>query len=270
MNGKHKLALLCVAAGTVSLFAAGASASAANGAAKPAVHPTSTAGLSAHVSSLKVAGTRAPLSPAQAGARPAVVATSALGAGHTVYLDLASAGVTFTMPSISCASPSDYEWLLPGLWIYDGSGNLVSQVDVNFNCNAGSSYMGDVICIYGGSCDTSMAVYPGDVIEATYVQTASTAAGEIINHTQNTVAVVYGTPGACCNSVLFGNAGPSQFGVSAVPTFNKMNFSVATANGFYLGDWGPYQTNLKTDRFVQIKSSIVPTTKFTNTFMHNY
>src|SRR5262249_21770757 len=157
------------------------------------------------------------------------------------------------------------EWLLPGLWIFDGSGNLQSQVDVNFNCNFGSKLQTDVICVYGGSaCDQTIAPNPGDVIEAVYVQNATTAYGEIIDHTQGTSAVVTGTLGGS-TIVLVGDKGPSSFGVTSVPTFKKVPFKTGTVNGFYLGDWGPTTLALKTATHVQIQSTGVPTTNFVTT-----
>jgi hypothetical protein len=249
-------------------FASAAMAATSHNAKKSAA--TSTAGLSAHVSGLNAAGGQlSPVPGPASGPIDAAGTNTSLGAGAEVGgVALATAGTTFTMPAFSCASNSDSEWLLPGLWVFDSSGNLVDQVDVNFNCNGGSKLQESVICIEGGSCDTSVHPNPGDVIEAVYVQTSSIAIGEIIDRTQGTVASASGSP-TTGSTILEGDMGPAAFGVTQVPTFIKVPFSISTLNGFYIGDWGPARLNLKTGAFVQIAGGAIKTTSFGTTWKHN-
>jgi hypothetical protein len=206
---------------------------------------------------------------AAAGAIEAAGTNSALGAGaERSGVVLASASDTFTLPTFTCASASDKEWLLPGIWVFTSGGSLVSQVDVNFNCNSGAKLQQGVICINGGTCNQTLHPNPGDVIEAVYVQTSSSATGELIDRTQGTSAVATG-PLTTGTVVLEGVMGPSVFGVTQVPTFLSVPFSVATLNGFYIADWGPLRLNLQTGSFVQIKAGAAKTTSFKTTFVHN-
>jgi len=242
---------------------------------KSAGQQASTAGLSAHVALPSGAAGQAGLVPD--GAVRGVVQNSgintSIGAGQYVgAIDLQSASTTFTMPSFGCASSNDYEWLLPGLWVFDSAGNLVDQVDVNFNCEAGGSkYQTDVICMEGGGCDQSISPNPGDVIEATYIQdgAANLSVGIINDRTQGTVAVEEGTA-TSGSTILQGDMSPAPFGYgTAVPLFTKVPFSISTLNGQYTSDWNPLQLNLMNGSDVQIKSSTVKTTSFSTSFAHN-
>jgi len=263
-----------VRVGTVALLVLVCCAWAASAAAaKQSAKPTSTAGLSARVSLPSGAAVQSSLVPGHmTGAAQAAGINTSIGAGQYVGgIDLQSASTTFTMPSFSCAYGNDQEWMLPGLWVFDSSGFLVDQVDVNFNCNFGGTYQSDVICIEGGSCSTNIAPNPGDVIEVVYIQdsAANFAIGEVLDRTQGTIDTASGTA-TTGSVVLTGDMGPSYFGVNAVPTFSKNNFSISTLNGFYLSDWGPARLNLQTSSDVQIKSGAVKTTSFDTSWVHNY
>lgn len=260
-------------ASVLLVFCAAAALAAPSHSAKRASAPANTAGLSAHVVSPALGGGRAALGPAASGgALPAAGTSSPIGAGHlSPFLRLVSASVSFTAPSITCHSGSDQEWLLPGIWILDSSGNLVSQIDVNLNCNSGSKFMADVICISGGSCDSgTVQVNAGDKIEVTYVQTDSSATGEVTDHTTHAAAQASGSPQVNGSYVFEGDFGPGLFGVGGVPTFIKVPFTIATINGFYIGDWATSTLNLKTGSDVQIKSGSAATTSFTTKFVTNY
>ena len=162
-----RFGLTAIAAG-VAVAAASALVLAPNAS---AATPRSTAGLHAHI-------------PMGSGAVRNAVPSTNYGAGYFSYPGAAngtaSANVTFTMPSITCFRPGDAEWLLPGIWVYDSSGNLTEQVDVNFNCNSGSQLREDVICIQGASCDESLSIAPGDRVQASLAYTNSATVGRII------------------------------------------------------------------------------------------
>lgn len=177
--------------------------------------------------------------------------TTAYGAGYFSYPadpNVASVGVTFKLPaSITCASSSDAEWLLPGIWVYDSGGSLSQQVDVNLNCNQGSQLFEAVVCIAQASCTTA-AVSPGDLIEATFTETGSGASGTIRDITTGQVTTVNGPSNQSSDYTVFvGDEGPSMFGPTAVPTFKQVSFTRAQVNGAYLGDWSPSRYNLSTD-----------------------
>ena len=137
------------------------------------------------------------------------------GAGYFAYPSTGNVGsvsATFRVPAIHCQSASDQEWLLPGIWVYDSSGNLTQQVDVNLNCNNGAMLLEAVICINGGSCDTSLAITPGDLIVATLSETPSGSFGQIRDITSGQTKSVSGTAAPTNDYTVFvGIEGPSLF-----------------------------------------------------------
>ncbi|MFL6239880.1 MAG: hypothetical protein ACJ735_10375 [Actinomycetes bacterium] len=248
---RRRTTAVLVAASALSLFAVTGQASAGT-----AHHPRSTAGVKAHI-----------------GASPNTPSTN-YGAGYFSYLgtgNVVSVGATFKAPPVTCASTSDMEWLLPGIWIYDGGGNLSEQVDVNLNCNSGSQLREDVICLNGVSCDTSLTINPNDKVEVSFTNTPNYSTGVVRDITQHTSATVTGPSQASDYTVFIGDEGPSLFGPTAVPTFTKVGFSIATVNGQYLGDNGPAKYNLKTTSAVQIATGALNSSGsgFNTTFKHN-
>ncbi len=226
----------------------------------------STAGLSAHISAPH----------AGAGVRGSVPVTN-YGAGYFSYPGQTNQGVsgasaTFVMPSFSCASSSDNEWLLPGIWVYDSNGNLAEQVDVNFNCNAGTKVQTDVICVTDAACDTSLTIAPGDAVVASLSESATATTGTIRDLTSGATAQVTGSATTSDQTVFVGDEGPGLFGVTSVPTFSPaIKFSRVQVNSQYLNAWGPAQYSLKTTNKVQIATGSLnsPGDAFTTTFKHN-
>jgi hypothetical protein len=253
-----RLRLAAVAAG-VAMAAAGALVLAPNAS---AATPRSTAGLHAHI-------------PMGSGAMRSAVPSTNYGAGYFSYPGAAngtaSANVTFTMPSITCFRPGDAEWLLPGIWVYDSSGNLTQQVDVNFNCNSGSQLREDVICIQGASCDQSLSIAPGDRIQASLAYTSSATVGRIHDLTSGASAQVVGPAITTDYTVFIGDEGPSLFGVRKVPVFTAVPFSSAYVNGQSLADWSAAQYNLKTGTSLQIATGVLTGdgNAFVTTFHHS-
>jgi hypothetical protein len=252
-----KIFLVAAAAAVVPTFCGGL-AGASN-----AHHPQSTLGLTSHIN-LSTLG----------GRTPAVPATS-YGAGYFSYPGDSNQGVsgasaTFVMPSFSCASSSDDEWLLPGIWVYNSSGDLTEQVDVNFNCNDGSLFEGSVVEV-GGTEGTSISVSPGDTIEASLSESGTATTGTIKDVTRGFSDQAVGSATTSDETVFIGDTGPSQFSVSGVPTFSKVKFTQAFVNSEYLGDWGPAQYNLRTAHDLQITGGPLSLgDAFTTTFKRNY
>lgn len=250
--------LAAIAAGA-AVAAAGALVLAPNAS---AATPRTTAGLHAHIT-------------LQPGAVPNTVPTTNYGAGFFSYPGAAngtaSANVTFKMPSISCARPGDSEWLLPGIWVYNSSGNLSQQVDVNFNCNSGTQLLVSVICIQSASCDQSLSIAPGDRVQASLAYTSTATVGTIHDLTSGASAQVVGPAITTDYTIFIGDEGPSLFSVSKVPTFSKVSFSSAYVNGQSIRDAGGVRYNLKTGPAVQITTG--PLTgdgdAFVTTFHHN-
>jgi len=231
-----------------------------------ATKATTTAGLHAHLSGLGASS-----------ASPAAVPSTYFGAGYFSYPGeangAASASTTFKMPTFSCKSAGDQEWLLPGIWVYDGSSNLTQQVDVNFNCNSGAKTQEDVICITGASCDTSLTPAPHDTIRASLAYTSTATIGTIKDVTTGQTAQVIGSPVTSDVTVFIGDEGPSLFlggAVTKVPTFSTIKFSTNQVNGQDLSDWAPGRWNLKTSTAVQIRAGALATNQsFVTTFAHN-
>ncbi len=240
------------AALALSLFAVSGPASAA-----PRNHRKSTVGATAHL----------------AVARPSAVATTASGAGYFAYPGDGNdtrVGATFRAPAITCASASDFEWLLPGIWIYDDNSNLVQEIDVNLDCDNGEQLRESEICVDGSACDTSLTINPGDVVEVSWSNGPGSSLGTVRDRTQHTVASVSGPKQTNDFTVFVGDEGPTAFGVTAVPTFTKVSFSNVSVNGQYLGDWSPLRYNLKTASTTQIAAGAISSgLNFTTTFKHN-
>ena len=280
MNGPHRpRAGRLFRVGTVALLAfaccvtaaAAFTGHAAKPTAKSASTPTSVVGLSAHVSLPNLPGASSSLLPPVAqGDNPVQPAfATSLGAGQYTVLPTLAISTTFTFPSTTCASDSDYEWLLPGLWIFDLSGNLVDYVFGEVNCDAGFKNQDFGACIQGNCKVSKVTPNPGNVIEAVYYQDSSGGAAFIYDRTQRAAVYRGGAPLSGPSSIFVGDLGPAPFGVSAVPTFTTVPFSISTINGAYIHDWFPYRFNLQTGSNVQIKADVAKTTDFTTTWYHN-
>jgi hypothetical protein len=170
---------------------------------------------------------------------------------------LASASATFTMPATwSCQSNTDEEWLLPGIWVLNEDGQLTQQVDVNFNCHEGTLFMGDEIEAGGRIDQGTVKVNNGDRIEASLSETSRKTIGTIRDLTTGASVQVAGKRATNDFTVFIGEAGPTLFGISRVPSFSFIPFSKVQINGQYLGDQNPKRYELESDGVtVQIKTS---------------
>jgi hypothetical protein len=112
-----------------------------------------------------------------AGVQSNTVPTSNFGNGYFSYPaagNVSSASVTFTMPTFSCTHSGDREWLSPGIWVYDSGGVLSQFSGVQFNCNSGALFQGDVICVDSYAvCDDSLTIAPGDRIVASLSESST-------------------------------------------------------------------------------------------------
>jgi hypothetical protein len=254
LNRFAGLVLTCVVAGGLALAAPAGATS----------HPTSTAGQHPH-------GTV----PSRAG-HAKVVPTTDEGAGYWLYPNevngLASVSATFTMPSFSCVHSGDQEWLLPGIWAF-ASGTLTEQVDVNFNCNSGSTLQVGYACLTDG-CGTSLSPNVGDRMIASLAYTPTATVATLKDVTQGTKTQFVGAARTTDDVVLVGDVGPDWFFggiVKKVPQFTRVSFSQVQVNGEYLVD-GPFPTqyNLKTAVPLQITTSAILSDgkSFVTTFMH--
>ena len=227
-----------------------------------ATRPKTTAGLHARLSGATAAG-----------GHLSAAASTFYGAGYFSYPGgaegVSSASTSFKMPVIHCHNSNDNEWLLPGIWVYDGASNLTEQVDVNFNCNSGALLQEAVICITGTICDDSLTVAPRDTIRASLAYTPTATIGTIKDVTSGVSKQVVGPAVTSDYTVFIGDAGPSLFGVSTVPGFSKIKFSRNQVNSQDLSDWAPLRYNLKTGTSVQITTGALGASQaFATTFAH--
>jgi len=251
------------AVAAAALMAAAFVAPATAGAKTP---PTSTAHLQGTYQAAAVHG----------GLTPSV-STSAYGGGYFVYPgtftgDVASASAVFTAPAISCASGTDLEWLLPGIWVYQ-AGVITQQVDVNLNCNSGVLYTQAIICLSTGSCDSTLTINAGDRVLLSFYEGANSMYGSVRDFTTGQVATVTAAaPATHDDTVLIGDAGPGQFGFATkVPTFSTLTFAKAEVNGYYISDQTSARYNLVSTHRVQISTGLLTDRgdRFVTRFVHN-
>ena len=190
--------------------------------------------------------------------------------------NVSEASAQFVIPTVTCNVAHGAEAFYPGIWVYDTSGTLTQQVDINIICIDGVvTTMQDVICILGSTagCAQNLNVSPGDRIVATFSESAWHTQGQIEDLTTGLIDYIYdGTPGPTSdNSVLFGDAGPGPFGATHVPTFGTVPFSKVTIDGYYMSEYSVrYATALKTAAAVQIKTGPLRQDgdAFTTTWLH--
>lgn len=214
-----------------------------------------------------------------AGLHPNTVGTTPYGNGYFSYPgtgDVASASVTFTMPTFTCTHQGDSEWLSPGIWVYDSSGNLTQFSGAEFNCNDGALFMGDVMCVDSyTSCDDSISVSPGDKLVASLYESSTQTYASVHDLTSGGFVSITGPAVTTDETVFLGDEGPSiasTGGVSKIPTYTQqIHFSKAQVNGLYLRDWSPAHYNLKTGTSLQEKSTALTGDGdgFTATFVHS-
>jgi hypothetical protein len=214
-----------------------------------------------------------------AGVQPNTVPTSNFGNGYFSYPaagNVSSASVTFTMPTFNCTHSGDSEWLSPGIWVYDSSGVLSQFSGVEFNCNSGALFQGDVICVDSyASCDDSLAIAPGDRIVASLFESSTQTYAAVHDLTTGQLAAVTGAAVSNDYTVFLGDAGPSivsNGAVTKIPTYTQpIRFTKAQVNGLYLADWSPVHYYLKTGTALQEKSTqlLGDGDAFTATFVHS-
>jgi hypothetical protein len=175
---------------------------------------------------------------------------SNLGAGN-----LSSVSANFTMPTYSCASSEDQEWLLPGVYVYS-EGKVTEQLQVNFNCNFGSNLQEAFVCLQGTTnCDGSITPEPGDKMRASLIYTASSTTATITDVTQDVSAHVTAGPITTDDVAFVGDLGPGSLlgaGITAVPTFAKVVFTQVKINGLPLAGYSPSRNNYESGSDVQI------------------
>lgn len=237
-----------------------------------------TVGLAATAGALFAAGALPAGATPSPRAEPHSVIRSDVGAGYYAYPglgNLASVSATTTVPAFSCSGPHITEGVFPGIFIYDGSGNLTQHVDVKLLCKNGQTSIADEICIAGSSegCVGSLGISPGDRLVATFAETTFATQGEIYDLTTHQIDSIYdGTPAPTADSTVFiGDAGPAPFGYSNhVPVFTSIPFKKVQVDGYYLIEYVGDVAVLKTLSLVQVRTShlLGDGDAFNTTFVH--
>jgi predicted extracellular nuclease len=263
-----RCATFVVGLGLAGLGVAPATVAAADHAAATAPHlaapqTTSTPGRAVHVEVARPYSAHAATNTAE-------------GAGYSTapgatQVGISGASVTFTVPSFSCASTSDDESLLPGIWVFNTGGalDLSEQINVSLSCTDGVETAQGIVRT--GGANGIMDVNPGDTIVASLSESWKSTTGTLTDLTNHTSEQGIGAATTTDVYVFIGIAGPTYAGASAVPTFTKIVFSKAQVDGEYLTAWNPTQDDLKTGTKVQIATGALnaPGDNFGATFKHN-
>ena len=211
---------------------------------------------------------------AQVRRAPSVTQYDSLGAGYVSSpgvsnSGLSGAGVVFTLPSITCISQTDYEYLLPGIWVYDSGGTLTEHVNVNLNCAHGAINEVSAICVQG-TCDSSLAVHPGDTIIASLSEAPTGTVGSLVDATAGGFANVVGAATPSDHSVFLGVEGPAAYDLTTVPHFSTIKFTRAELNSAPLGYWSVVAHSLKTQTKVQVAVGAVTDYPYRDTFVTTF
>lgn len=216
---------------------------------------------------------------AQGGVHPDSPPSSDVGAGYFATPgspNVSSASAQFTVPAISCSGNHINEGIFPGIWVYDSSGTLTQQVDLNMYCLGGEIHYVDVVCIAGSSegCVTGgLTINPGDRILLSFSESPYHTQGQIYDTATGLDDHIYdGTAAPTSDYTVFiGDAGPAPFGFSNhIPIFTHILFSKVQVDGYYLFEYFPTLNQLKSASILQVKTSHLhgDGDSFNTTFAH--
>ena len=206
--------------------------------------------------------------------RPSVIedaSSSSYFAGYqaTPNGGLASASVTFTVPTISCTATDKSDGAAEWTGVYTDT--LETQAFVVGYCSSSGPIYSYVFATLARSFVQSGAA-PGDVVVASLFQSDTSTWAEIhdltngeywvasndVNQGDSVVDIGTLTQDACCGS--------------PVPTFSKIKFTNATVNGDYLDFDGPTEFNTLIGGDLLIKAGHLATSatgsSFSDTFKH--
>ncbi len=183
---------------------------------------------------------------------------------------LASASVTFTVPKITCSSTDKSDSATQ----YDGVYTLALDVYAlvgTFCTSTGPSYQ-YVFATEAGSFDEPGAA-AGDVVVASFSESGSATWAKIHDLTNGAYWFADNSVNQGDTSAAIGALNDTYQGLP-IPTYTKVNFSNATANGDYLGFESPGKYNTVNTSYAKViaKPSSLKTTAagsaFSLTFKH--
>ncbi len=181
---------------------------------------------------------------------------------------LASASVTFTVPTISCTATDKDDGAAEATGVYTDTFDAAAEVEA-FCGSSGPNYEYVLATDSGGFFPPGVAA--GDVVVASLFESGTSTWAEIHDLTN-------GEYWFDNNSVNEGDTvvdiGTDSFAANGVPvpTFPKIKFTNATVNGDYLGFDSPTQFNTLNGGDLLIKAGALTTnatgSSFSDTFKH--
>jgi hypothetical protein len=185
---------------------------------------------------------------------------------------LASASVTFTVPTITCTTSDDSKAAVQ----YEGVYTLALDVYALVGTSCGST--GPLYQYYfrtSAGAFTEPGAAPGDVVVASVFQSASATWAELHDLTANVYWFADNSVNQGDTSIAIGALNGTYASVP-IPTYTKVKFFNATVNGDYLGFDSPSQFNTvnPSDSVLIAKSGKLATTatgsSFSVTFKHAF
>jgi hypothetical protein len=180
---------------------------------------------------------------------------------------LASASVTFTVPTVSCTATDKADGAIEWTGVYTNT--LETEAFVDGFCESSGPIYSYVLATEAGSFVQPGAA-AGDVVVASLFQSGSTTFAEIHDLTANAVWFANNNVNQGDTVVDIGtlSEAPGRW----VPTFTTANFTNATVNGDYLGFESPTEFNALNGGDLLIKSGKLHTngtgSVFSETFKH--
>jgi hypothetical protein len=184
---------------------------------------------------------------------------------------LASANVTFTVPTITCTSAdkTDIADMFDGVFTADVDVDAL----VESYCTSTGTHTDFFVSTPGGSL-TEPGPAPGDTVVASMFQSGTGTGANVHDVTSGAYWFEDDSANVGDTTIDIGSLNQFQLTNSPVPTFTKVHFSNATVNGDYLGftGVGAAQFNDLNGGDLLIKSGALSTTgagtTFADTFKH--
>jgi hypothetical protein len=181
---------------------------------------------------------------------------------------LASASVTFAVPTISCTATDTADNAAFNTGVFTDSSDALAVIVAS--CASSGPTYSYFLATDSGQEDPVGGVAPGDVVVTSLFESATSTWTEIHNltngqHWYDNNLANQGDTTVDLGTFSFGS-------VSPVPTFSKIKFTNATVNGDYLGFDSPTQVNTLNGGDLLIKAGALTTSatgsSFSDTFKH--
>jgi hypothetical protein len=230
----------------------------------------------AGVAALTVGAIALAPSAALAGAATPPLLKPAGGSSSSTYLagyqanpngGLASAGVTFTMPKLTCTAAQDNDGAAAFIGVYIDNFDAYSFATAQCT-DSGTAYDFNFSTPAGGFVEPG-AVSPGDVVVASLFESGTATQAEIHDLTKGT-GWVSGSPEKLADTKV--DIGTYNELIDGLPeaNFGKISFTSATVNGDDLGFDSPTRFNSLNGGDTLVKTGAVKTTAAGSAFTAQY